>query len=300
MTVSVPAVISAARAGSSATIAAVLTEPWPLPMMRRFAARSAADGRAMSGPATEPIWIQSSGRLRSRRRGEEGADGVLGGRAPEVVDDDVDVGGGLAERVVVERDGDVGAELGQRREALGVTACADHVAGAEVLGDLDGHLARRCRSRRGRARAARAAMAIRVRSAIQEDIAGFIAAAIAATSLSAGSGTLRRRSTTVCSAIEPSVVSGQDEVDEIAVGGAADAIDARDQRQFVAARVVRAVGAGAHARVQAGGEHVDDELVLAARLGRLDGLVAGRVVEGTDDGGVHGGPLSDGSWHELI
>jgi hypothetical protein len=33
LTVSVPPVISAARAGSSSTIAAVLTEPWPLPRM---------------------------------------------------------------------------------------------------------------------------------------------------------------------------------------------------------------------------------------------------------------------------
>jgi hypothetical protein len=33
--------------------------------------------------------------------GDEGADGVLGRRAPEVVEDDVDVGGGIAERVVV-------------------------------------------------------------------------------------------------------------------------------------------------------------------------------------------------------
>jgi hypothetical protein len=49
-------------------IVAVVTEPWPLPMMRRFAARKAADGSVMSGPATEPIWIQSSGRLRSWRR----------------------------------------------------------------------------------------------------------------------------------------------------------------------------------------------------------------------------------------
>jgi hypothetical protein len=51
-------------------------------------------------------------------------------------------------------------------------------------------------------------MAIRVRSAIQDDIAGFIAAAILGTSVSAGSGTVRRRSTTACSAIDPSVVSG--------------------------------------------------------------------------------------------
>jgi hypothetical protein len=41
--------------GEWAMIAAVATEPWPLPMMRRFAARRAADGRVIPGPATEPM-----------------------------------------------------------------------------------------------------------------------------------------------------------------------------------------------------------------------------------------------------
>jgi hypothetical protein len=57
---------------------------------------------------------------------------VLGRGAPQIVEDDVDV----AERVVLERDGDVGAEVGQRGEALGVAAGPDHVGGAEVLDDL--------------------------------------------------------------------------------------------------------------------------------------------------------------------
>ena len=212
LTVSVPAVISAARAGSSARIAAVLTEPWPLPMMRRFAARRAAEGRAMSGPATEPIWIQSSARPRSWRRVSEGGDGVLGGRAPEVVDDDVDVGGGLAERgrrsasprrTVRRRRGRPARRAARRR---GRRRSRGRRRGAWRSGRPSGP---RCRSRRARARAGRAGRSIRVRSAIQEDIAGFIAAATVAASLSAGSATLRRRSTTVCSAIDPSVVSGR-------------------------------------------------------------------------------------------
>jgi hypothetical protein len=65
LTVSVPAVVSAARTGSWATIAGVETELWPLPMMRSSRRAARADGRVMSGPATEPIWIQSTGRLAS-------------------------------------------------------------------------------------------------------------------------------------------------------------------------------------------------------------------------------------------
>ena len=41
------------------------------------------------------------------------------------------------------------------------------------------------------------------------DMAGFMAAAMSTGSLSSGRATLRRRSTTVCSAIAPIVVSGR-------------------------------------------------------------------------------------------
>jgi hypothetical protein len=51
---------------------------------------------------------------------------------------------------------------------------------------------------------------------------------------------------------------------------------------------VGAVRTGADARVQAGGQDVDHQLVLATGLGGLDGLVTGRAVEGADDGSVHG------------
>ena len=65
----------------------------------------------------------------------------------EVVDDDIDLGGGFAERgvgrggVSVEGDEGVGAEGGERVEAFEIAACADDVACAEALGDLHGHLA---------------------------------------------------------------------------------------------------------------------------------------------------------------
>jgi hypothetical protein len=51
--------------------------------------------------------------------------------------------------------------------------------------------------------------------------------------------------------------------------------------------------------MQGGGEHVDHHLVPAARPRRLDGLVARRVVEGADDGGMHV-DLSGSSWDEPI
>jgi hypothetical protein len=50
--------------------------------------------------------------------------------------------------------------------------------------------------------------------------------------------------------------------------------------------------------MQRGGEHVDDDLVLVGRSRVLEGLVARRVIERADDGGVHGGGLSSSSWHE--
>ena len=42
-------------------------------------------------------------------------------------------------RHAVERDGRVGAEIGERGESFGLASGADDVAGAEVPGDLDGH-----------------------------------------------------------------------------------------------------------------------------------------------------------------
>ena len=96
-----------------------------------------ADGSSRSGPATEPIWIQSSARLRSLRRVKR-AHGPHGGLAPQVVEDDVDVRPD-GERVVVERDRGVSPEVGQRSEASGVAPRPDHLGRAEEPGDLDGH-----------------------------------------------------------------------------------------------------------------------------------------------------------------
>ena len=208
LTVSVPAVISAARAGSSATIAAVLDGA--LAAAHDAQVRGAQRGgrerdvRAGDGADLDPVERAAA----VAAAGDERADRALGGRAPEVVEDDVDVGGRLAERVVVERDGDVGAgrraprgarRRGRRRSPAPAPRCLAISTAIRPALPVAPRTSTRCPGW----------SAIRVRSAIHEDIAGFIAAAIVAASLPAGSGTLRRRSTTVRSAIDPSVVSGR-------------------------------------------------------------------------------------------
>src|SRR4029079_15972987 len=128
------------------------TEPIPLPTICRRAERSAAEGIAASGPATEPLWIQGSGATAVFGAGAgldpgQGRAAVLAGgedldhradrgRSPHVVDHDVDVrrAGEVVERVRLSR-----ADL---REARGVAAGGDHLLGAEALGDLDGQAAR--------------------------------------------------------------------------------------------------------------------------------------------------------------
>ena len=109
------------------------------------------------------------------------------------------------------------------------------------------------------------ASSARRRSPTQDDIPGFIAAAIATASTPSGSAPARRRSISARSAIVPARPSRGDEVDEPAVGRPPHRVDAGDQRQLALARVVGAARAGADPRVEPGGEHLDDDLVLAAR-----------------------------------
>ncbi len=54
-----------------------------------------------------------------------------------------------------------------------------------------------------------------------------------------------------------------DEVDQLAVAGAADAVDAGDHRQDAVGAVVTAVGGRADPLVQAGRDDVDQDLVVA-------------------------------------
>src|SRR5664279_510316 len=80
--------------------------------------------------------------------GDERGDGPFIGFAPEIVDDDVDVTGGMTEAredvvgITFEADDDVGPEAGEHVQQLLVAARCDDTAGAKVLGPLDGQLAR--------------------------------------------------------------------------------------------------------------------------------------------------------------
>ena len=84
------------------------------------------------------------------------------------------------------------------------------------------------------------------------------------------------------------VVRGH-EVDPRAVGSPADPVDPGDHRQRAAARVVGSGGAAADPRVQADGEHVDEELVRRVRLRNLERLVVRRLLERCHDSRVHPG-----------
>ena len=132
----------AARPGSRSSE----TAPWPLPWSRKFADRRATEGSEISGPAIAPIWIQFSSRSRSGRS-LRSAGMHLGRRlAPEVVEHQVDLGGGLADRLrrLAERRPPARRPRRRRgrgaRESRGIAAGADDPPRAEMLGDLHGHL----------------------------------------------------------------------------------------------------------------------------------------------------------------
>ena len=108
-----------------------------------------------------------------------------------------------------------------------------------------------------------------MRSASQADMPGFIPAAIAAMSAGSqreGASPIDHRAL----GHRPVRAVEGDEIQELAVGRAADAIHSRDQRQHYVAGVVGARSARAHPWVKAGGEHLDRDLVLGARRGRLE------------------------------
>jgi hypothetical protein len=73
------------EAGSSVRMARVLTEPCPLPTICSRAARRAAEGIGEVSAATEPICSQVSCWASSRRAGDDRAEGVGCGLAPQVV-----------------------------------------------------------------------------------------------------------------------------------------------------------------------------------------------------------------------
>ncbi len=76
------------------------------------------------------------------------------------------------------------------------------------------------------------------------------------------------------------------DVDEFALRGAAHSVEAGDQRQRVAARVVAARGERAHQGVQRGRQHLHDHLAVRGD-GLGYGLVPGRLPQSVDHGCVH-------------
>jgi len=78
------------------------------------------------------------------------------------------------------------------------------------------------------------------------------------------------------------------EVTELAIRAAADAVDARNEREHAGARVVRPIRLRANARMQADGEHVDEHLAAAFRHRDSEVFVMRWHLERRNDGGFHG------------
>jgi hypothetical protein len=105
-------------------------------------------------------------------------------------------------------DGVGGAERGQAGQSVGVAPRGDDLVRAEQLRDVDRHPA----GVAGGTEDEHVLPGLELdpwRSATQDDMAGFMAAATAIGSRSSGRTMLRRASMTVCSAIAPIVVSGR-------------------------------------------------------------------------------------------
>ena len=188
-----------------------------------------------------------------------------------------DIGGGA-----VERDGRVGAEIGEGGEPFGLASGTDDLAGAEVLGDLDGH-----------------SPGVAGRPQDQDPLAGPEGNASAQGDPRRHGGVHGRRDEyRVALAGQydaPAEIDDrlfghrthrglrQDEVAQGAVGGAAYAVDAGDEGKLAGAGVVRAVGLGPHPRMQARGDDVDEDL-LWCLWGRCGEVLAGRWrAEGSND-----------------
>ena len=140
----------------------------PLPRIASRAERRAAEGIGAVGAGDRADLDPGQRHVAVGARGQH-LDHRPGGRlAPDVVDDDVDVG---RRGHLVEAEGEVGAEGGQLGEALRAAPGGDHAGGAEALRHLDRHPA-------GVPRGAEdstswpAAKSIRRRSATHEDISG--------------------------------------------------------------------------------------------------------------------------------
>ena len=223
---------------------------------------------------------------------EQREEGGLGGRAPEVVEDHVDIGGLGGEVVgdLVGIGGQVqrgrGAEGGEDGQLLRVSARGDDGLRSEVPGDLDGELA----GGAGGAEDEDALAGVEGHPAVEGNPGGHAGVHGGGEDHRVGVGRERDGAAEVdCRGVGHGAVGGvgEDEVHERVVGPAADAVDARDEGQLPRRRVVRAIGLRADARVQAGGQDVHELVVLPHDRRDRDLLVGRWAVELADDGGVH-------------
>ena len=225
------------------------TEPWPLPTSGGPWRGGPPTGSATRGrPSTRPA-IQDSGRSSSPRAGTIApAAPQPSAVAPEVVDDDVELAAGGS------REPDLVAGSPPSSTSSSAPSAAQqasfrgrwsdrrrHVRGAEVLRDLHRHpagVAGRAQDEHPLTRlGARSVDAARSTTTSR----GSSPRPPATGSTPSGSSMLRRRSTHGLLGHRADGGVRQDEVAEGAVRGAADAVDAGDQRQLVRARVVRPV-----------------------------------------------------------
>ena len=264
-------------------------------------------GDRCAGAGHRPDFDPGQGLTAVGAPGDDGGHRGGGGFAPEVVDHDVGVGGGLAEplgdaggvpverpggerpggeRPGVEQHGAGGAEGGQASQPAGVAPGRDDLVRAETPGDLDGHLAgvpggpedenvlpgleRHPLAQRDPGGHGR------VHGRGDRDGVGVLGQDDAAAGVD--DGLLGHRA-------QPRV--REDEVAQQPVRAAPDTVDARHQRQFAGAGVVRPVGLRPDARVQPGRDHVDDHLVVPRRGGGGELLVAGGGVERGNDRSLH-------------
>jgi len=200
------------------------------------------------------------------------------GLAPQVVDDDVHVPGGVPKLLgdvgaAVEEHGTGGAKGRERGQLARVPAGRDDLPGAEeprdlhrqltgvagraqdedILGGLEGHPLTQA-DPGGHGRVHRGGHRHRVAVVGQHDAAPGI-----------DDGLLGHRAHRRV---------GKDEVAEPPVRVPADTVDPRHERKLAGAGVVRAVGLGPDARVESRGEDVDDDLVGSARRRGGEVLVA--------------------------
>ncbi len=238
-----------------------------------------------------------------RDGGKEG----FGGRAPEVVEDDVDAvgcelvseGGGEGFGRLVEADDGVGAEGGELGEGLRVAAGGNDAASSSGLGDLHGELAGDAGGAEDEDAFARLELGAHEgdgggHGGVGDGGGGRVGDRVGDGDEhgAGGDGLLGEGAEGWARAAEEDAGAGG----ELAEGGceAANAVDAGDEGKNAGAAVVRTVGERFDDAVKGGGGDVDEDF---AGFGAGDGVVEGGVdgwgVEGLDNGSVHGSLRND-------